>query len=626
MICEQERRCWPIFSYVLALLSTVLLPMYVQAQTPSSAPLIQSNNLSYIGSFKLPSGTFGSTYGFGYAGTGGIGTYAVTYNPSNNSLFIGGHPYEQRVAEIAIPQSLSGTPTTTVLQNLTDALEGKLNSINPSDPNQKVLGAAFVYGNQLYLGAFSFYDGGATQSKSQFVRPTNLSTKGQVQGPFSVGNKYPGWVDKYAALIPSEWQSSFGGSVFVGGSGGAINALQSWGPSVSVINPSTIGSANPAPATLVLGYPNGTPLASDSTGNSYWSQSDNIFGVAFPTGTRSILFFGKHGSGKYCYGPGTSDPSLAGKPADGGVDTYCYDPENGSKGTHNYPYRSQVWAYDANDLISVKNGQKEASQVTPYAVWELDSSFTDIQGVGYDPVTQRMFVSAVCEDTGCAPIIKVYQINNVTGSTPTPVPSVTISANPAAINSGGASTLSWTSTNTDSCSASGGWSGTKGISGSTSVSPLATTIYTLTCTGANGSVSQSTTVTVTSSPPSGAIAASPANISFTTIVGSVPAPQSVIVTIPNGTNFSTNDTSPFYDAPLCWSGAGRSCASGTQVPITPNPSFFKSATVGTYSSTLSISSTGYADIVVQVTLTITSGTSQPPSVTSPTAPSNLVLQ
>jgi hypothetical protein len=92
----------------------------------------------------LPTGTLGSTYGFSYAGTGGRGAYAVTYNPANNSLFIGGHPYEQRVAEVAIPQSISGTPTATALQNMIDPLEGKLGSINPSDPNAKVLGSAFV--------------------------------------------------------------------------------------------------------------------------------------------------------------------------------------------------------------------------------------------------------------------------------------------------------------------------------------------------------------------------------------------------------------------------------------------------------------------------------------------------
>ena len=60
------------------------------------------------------------------------------------------------LAEVAVPQSFSGTPTATVLQNLTDPLEGKLGSINPSDPNSKIIGSAFVYNDRLYLGAFSY--------------------------------------------------------------------------------------------------------------------------------------------------------------------------------------------------------------------------------------------------------------------------------------------------------------------------------------------------------------------------------------------------------------------------------------------------------------------------------------
>ena len=116
---KRNRSLW----HVLILISFVLYGLLSslqegRAQTPIAAPLIQSSNLTYVGSFKVPSGTLGSTYGFGYAGTGGLGTYGVTYNAANNSLFMGGHPYEQKVAEITVPQSLSGSATATVLQNL----------------------------------------------------------------------------------------------------------------------------------------------------------------------------------------------------------------------------------------------------------------------------------------------------------------------------------------------------------------------------------------------------------------------------------------------------------------------------------------------------------------------------
>ncbi|OLD56744.1 MAG: hypothetical protein AUI64_01705, partial [Acidobacteria bacterium 13_1_40CM_2_64_6] len=365
--------------------------------TPSTQPLLQQSSLTYLGSFRVPAGTLGSTYGFNAAGTGGLGTYAMTFNPARNSLFLGGHPYEQRVAELAIPSSLTGTPTATALQNLIDPLEGRLSSINPSDPNSKVIGSALVYNNQLFIGAFSYYDGAATQTKSEFVRPVNLSTTGQVVGPVKIGANYPGWVDKYASLIPAEWQASFGGPALAGGTLGAINSLQSWGPSATVFDPANVTTMSNVPGTLVLGYPYGHPLADTAIGNQYLSQADFITGMVFPTGTRSVLFFGKHGLGNYCYGTGG---------ASGGD---CYDPDDNSKGIHSYPYRSQIWAYDANDLIAVKNGQKQSYDVVPYAVWQLDAAFVDIQGVAYDSAAQRLYVSRVYADN-TRPLINVYQV------------------------------------------------------------------------------------------------------------------------------------------------------------------------------------------------------------------------
>ncbi len=85
---------------------------------------------------------------------------------------------------------------------------------------------------------------------------------------------------------------------------------------------------------------------------------------------------------------------------------------------------------------------------------------------------------------------------------PPPAPMVTISASPVTIITGDTATLTWSSTNATSCTASGGWSGTKTISGSESVSPTANTTYTLSCSGTGGSVNGAATVTVTTPPAS----------------------------------------------------------------------------------------------------------------------------
>lgn len=87
---------------------------------------------------------------------------------------------------------------------------------------------------------------------------------------------------------------------------------------------------------------------------------------------------------------------------------------------------------------------------------------------------------------------------------PTPAPAVTLTASPASITSGGQSTLQWSSTNATSCTASGGWTGTKATSGSQAVSGLTqSTSYTLACTGAGGTGQASATIAVTTAPATG---------------------------------------------------------------------------------------------------------------------------
>ena len=76
-------------------------------------------------------------------------------------------------------------------------------------------------------------------------------------------------------------------------------------------------------------------------------------------------------------------------------------------------------------------------------------------------------------------------------------PNVNLSASPASIIIDESSTLSWSSTNTDSCTASGAWSGSKGTSGSETVSPTSDSTYTLSCTGNGGSTDSSFEITVT---------------------------------------------------------------------------------------------------------------------------------
>ncbi|NNF16945.1 MAG: hypothetical protein HKN70_09370 [Gammaproteobacteria bacterium] len=85
---------------------------------------------------------------------------------------------------------------------------------------------------------------------------------------------------------------------------------------------------------------------------------------------------------------------------------------------------------------------------------------------------------------------------------PVPAPTVTLVASPPAVDYNGASTLSWSSTNAESCAASGAWSGARSSLGVLTVGPLEETAeFTLVCTGAGGTGNASVTVTVAAPAP-----------------------------------------------------------------------------------------------------------------------------
>ena len=76
-------------------------------------------------------------------------------------------------------------------------------------------------------------------------------------------------------------------------------------------------------------------------------------------------------------------------------------------------------------------------------------------------------------------------------------PTASLSAASTLIDSGTSTTLTWSSSNATGCTASGGWSGAKGTSGSEPVGPLtAAATFTLTCSGSGSNAVAMITVNV----------------------------------------------------------------------------------------------------------------------------------
>jgi len=78
-----------------------------------------------------------------------------------------------------------------------------------------------------------------------------------------------------------------------------------------------------------------------------------------------------------------------------------------------------------------------------------------------------------------------------------PLPTLSFTANPGTISQNGSTTLNWSTTDATSCMASGDWSGIKGMSGAETISALMIDRqFTLTCSGAGGTVNDTVNVTI----------------------------------------------------------------------------------------------------------------------------------
>jgi hypothetical protein len=357
-------------------------------QTPfaglDTLPLLSLADLNYIGAFRVPNQDPNGSP-LGYSG------HALSYDPAQHALYFGGHDWYQELCEIGIPASINLSQTASVLQNCTDVTEGRLSMI---DEDSIKLGGTLLYNDRLIVSAYSYYDADGNQSLSHFVSAPDLAQSGDIEGPYAVGD-WAGIVSGYMTTIPSAWQAALGGPALTGNCCLSIISRTSFGPAVSAFNPDQVGSQNPVPAVPLLYYPAAHPLAAWDATSPYFNGSTQIVGIAFPIGSRSVLFFGRQGIGEFCYGTGEE----------------CSDPIDSSKGTHAYPYVHQVWAYDALDLQAVKEGMQQPWEVLPYAIWRLDemdsAGGATIAGAAYDPGSGRVYLT---ERYGENPAVHVYQI------------------------------------------------------------------------------------------------------------------------------------------------------------------------------------------------------------------------
>jgi hypothetical protein len=392
--------------------------------------LLQQADLLYLGAFRVPSGAAGgdaNLQGYAYGGA------ALAFNPDHDSLYMVGHVYDQRVGEVTIPALVNSTElgdlnTATVRQGLTDISEGRLLDFGAGGSaytaeSGAMIGGLLSWHGRLVGSVYGYYDAGFEAELSHFSSGTDFSASGDFSGMFRVGTANPGFVGGYITSIPEAWRARLGGSALTGNCCLPIISRTSFGPSASVFTPDDLGVKNPAPSTMLVGYPADHPALGSwdntETVNVDFNMATSVNGIVFVDGTRSVLFFGSQGLGIPCYGVGTGDPSLDRQSiSPGSSEVYCHDPALDSKGTHAWPYASYVWAYDAEDLAQVKAGQKQPWDLKPYATWAMDLPFAtqgkEILGAAYDPVKRRIYISQGGADPGSdgyfqGPVIHAFE-------------------------------------------------------------------------------------------------------------------------------------------------------------------------------------------------------------------------
>ena len=300
----------------------------------------------------------------------------VAFNPTNNSLFLGGYGFESSIGEVGIPSSIvnstniNNLATASILQAPLELWPVNGQSLIPNvsglvagDSSGVCLGGLQVVNGQLIGTLWDYYDpdGSATVSHFRIDSPNNLATS-TIEGMFTVGTNglNGGFYDGYMGAIPAAWQSALGAPYLVGSVTQTTIERTSNGPGAFGFNPSTLSTATPTTTVPYLYYPSSYPLGGGyMSTNPLFNGNTNISGVFFAPGSSSVLFFGSVGTNTITYGTGSAANDTS---------------RGGGKGPHsvNGDYAYQAWAYNANDFLAVEDGQMQPWQLQPYATWNLD--------------------------------------------------------------------------------------------------------------------------------------------------------------------------------------------------------------------------------------------------------------
>ncbi len=375
---------------LVSCLLAVLYAIPTLAGQPEKLPLLHLSDINYKGAFRLPASTHGSSslnYSQG----------PLEYNGKNHSLFIVGHAHHQNIAEFSIPGIVKSTNLTELnmanapIQEFTPILD-RATGGNPQTLD-RIGGMEFINTGsvpQLLINAYEYYDAPGDNTQTTLIARNSDSLATSTMDGYYTFEGGAGHTSGWISPIPPEWKTVLDGSHITGQSSGIpIISRTSVGPSAFSFDPTNLAGATSisetVPTTKLLDFSLDNPLHTDlsnSTGtNDIWTHlSRVVYGMIVP-GTRTYLTIGQsggHASG-VCYKCTQNNGNLCGG--------YC---ANDAEDYYHY-----YWLWDVNDMVAVKNGQKNSYDVRPYAYGEFPTPFaTNSFGGGtFDPDSNTLYLT-----------------------------------------------------------------------------------------------------------------------------------------------------------------------------------------------------------------------------------------
>lgn len=372
---------------------------------PRTAPLVQASDITYLGSFTLPSSAGGVDWTFGGQGIGigplNNGVPTLLYCANGNSGTTYGKVGQFTIPAIGGTASLVSSGTISLSQRWT----------NDTTNSQAILGTHYdsITGKILVSGIGTYSN--SSQDLNSMASGSSTFTAWTTPQPTSNTESPRLGAGKFGP-VPHEWQPLVGGNrVYSVQSPHSIDANAENGCGIFTFDPASVSGSGNIPVSRLIHYPyNGTAnFRGNSSGTSLFIETCYVSGAAWVPNTRSVVFFGQRAMGSlsnyYSQNPFNQCYGLA---------TACSDPcQTENKGFHGYPYRINMWLYDMAAALSAPNTWTPLPYADVAVPGGLGSNgcFNQLQqncGGAYDPITSNFYLSLGDQ----TPTIYVFHINH----------------------------------------------------------------------------------------------------------------------------------------------------------------------------------------------------------------------